>query len=130
MTELDLAAAAPDILTRFSALGPLAWVLSAVGVIAASAALIAFGMVLTRLGVAVALLFAHIGKAVRGFGGDLARFIGGFIVSLLLLPGSASRRSARIFTCWAACPASAAARIRCRPISSRCGTASRPTARC
>ena len=91
MTELDLAAAAPDILTRFSALGPLAWVLSAVGVIAASAALIAFGMVLTRLGVAVALLFAHIGKAVRGFGGDLVRFIGGFIVSLLLLPVALAR---------------------------------------
>ncbi len=87
---LDLATA-PDLVTRFRALGALGWVLSVVGVIAASAALIALGMVLGRLGVASALLFAHIGKAVRNFGGDMVRFIGGVIVSLLLLPVALAR---------------------------------------
>ena len=66
--------------------GSIEWTLAIVGMIAASAALVALGLALGRLGVVAGMFGAHIGRCAKQFGSDVVRFIGGCVVSLLLLP--------------------------------------------
>lgn len=66
-------------------MGGFEWVLLAVASIAAAVMLVAGGLAVARLGVAAQLYLARLGRAVRGFFGDLARFLGGIVVALVLV---------------------------------------------
>lgn len=76
---------------RFLPSSALEWVLIPVAAIAASAALVALGLVLGRAGIAAGVLGARLARLVRGFAEDILRALGGIVVALLLLPVALAR---------------------------------------
>jgi serine/threonine protein kinase len=67
------------------------WALAILALIAASAAVIAAGLALGRLGVLMGLFAAHLGRCLRQMGLDFVRVIGGTIVALIMLPVALGR---------------------------------------
>jgi serine/threonine protein kinase len=67
------------------------WALAILALIAASAAIIAGGLALGRLGALMGLLAAHLGRCLRQMGLDFVRVIGGTVVALIMLPVALSR---------------------------------------
>ena len=67
------------------------WTLTILGVIAASAALIAAGLAVGRLGILGGIFGAHLARCFKQIGREFVHFIGAMAVALLLLPIALAR---------------------------------------
>ncbi|MEY3143418.1 MAG: hypothetical protein RLY21_1911 [Planctomycetota bacterium] len=69
----------------------LEWLILIIGMIAASVALVAVGIIFGKLGILTAALLKHVGVTLSRFLTDLVRFVGGAIVAIVLLPVALGR---------------------------------------
>jgi len=70
---------------------PIEWILATIAVIAAGAALVAVAIAIGRLGVLAGFAGAHAGRCLREMARAFARFLGGLVVAVLLLPVALAR---------------------------------------
>lgn len=69
----------------------LEWLILIIGMIAASVALVAVGIIFGKLGILTAALLKHVGRTLSRLLTDLVRFFGGAIVAVVLLPVALAR---------------------------------------
>jgi hypothetical protein len=69
----------------------LEWLILIIGMIAASVALVAVGIIFGKLGILTTVLLKHVGLTLSRLLTDLVRFVGGAIVALVLLPVALGR---------------------------------------
>ena len=67
------------------------WLILIIGMIAASVALVAVGIIFGKLGILTTVLLKHVGLTLSRLLTDLVRFVGGAIVALVLLPVALGR---------------------------------------